>query len=106
MCGLAHCAQSFCFQRAIRFGRWLPRGGGESYKMLGTLRVVIDASYAFALMAFVGIVAGFATAAITSDTHRGLQVAVGMFAATGALLTLRLWRTTRGTELPPAGPAV
>ena len=46
--------------------------------MIGTLRLFIDASYAVALMAFVGIVAGFVTATITGDTQRSLQVAVGM----------------------------
>ena len=63
--------------------------------MIGTLRLVFDASYAIALMAFVGVVAGFGTAALTSDTQRSLHVAIGMFALTGALLTIRLWRATR-----------
>jgi membrane protein implicated in regulation of membrane protease activity len=72
--------------------------------MVGTLRLFIDASYAIALMAFAGIVAGFATATITSDTQRSLQVAIGMFALTGALLTIRLWRLTRRTGLPPIDP--
>jgi disulfide bond formation protein DsbB len=72
--------------------------------MVSTLRLFIDASYAVTLMAFVGIVAGFMTAAITSDTQRSLQVAIGIFAVTGALLTIRLWRTTRGTGSPPVDP--
>jgi disulfide bond formation protein DsbB len=72
--------------------------------MVSTLRLFIDASYAVTLMAFVGIVAGFMTAAITSDTQRSLQVAIGIFALTGALLTIRLWRTTRGTGSPPVDP--
>ena len=63
--------------------------------MVGTLRLFFDASYAIALMAFVGIVSGFATAAMTGDTQRSLQVAIAMFAVTGALLTVRLWRVTR-----------
>jgi hypothetical protein len=74
--------------------------------MIGTLRLFIDASYALTLMAFVGTVAGFMTATITSDTQRSLQVAIGIFALTGALLTIRLWRTTRGTGSPPVGPTV
>ena len=69
--------------------------------MVGTLRVFFDASYAIALMAFVGIVSGFATAALTGDTQRSLQVAVAMFAVTGALLTVRLWRIARETGSPP-----
>jgi membrane protein implicated in regulation of membrane protease activity len=72
--------------------------------MVGTLRLFIDASYAVTLMAFVGIVAGFVTATITSDTQRSLQVAIGMFALTGALLTIRLWRMTRGAGSPPVDP--
>jgi hypothetical protein len=72
--------------------------------MVGTLRLFFDATYAIALMAFVGVVAGFATAAITSDTQRSLHVAIGMFVVTGALLTVRLWRMTRVTGLPPADP--
>jgi len=63
--------------------------------MIGTLRLFIDVSYAVTLMAFLGIAAGFVTATITSDTQRSLQVAIGMFALTGALLTIRLWRATR-----------
>ena len=72
--------------------------------MIGTLRLFIDASYALTLMAFVGIVAGFVTATITTNTQRSLQVAIGIFALTGALLTIRLWRTTRGTGSPPVDP--
>jgi hypothetical protein len=72
--------------------------------MVSTLRLFIDASYALTLMAFVGTVAGFMTAAITSDTQRSLQIAIGIFAVTGALLTIRLWRTTRGTGSPPVDP--
>ena len=72
--------------------------------MVSMLRLFIDASYAVTLMAFVGIVAGFMTATVTSDTHRSLQVAIGMFALTGVLLTIRLWRMTRGSESSPVDP--
>ena len=72
--------------------------------MVGTLRLFIDASYAVSLMTFVGIVAGFVTATITSDTQRCLQVAIGMFALTGALLTIRLWRMMRAVAPPPIDP--
>jgi membrane protein implicated in regulation of membrane protease activity len=72
--------------------------------MIGTLRLFIDVSYAVTLMAFMGIAAGFVTATITSDTQRSLQVAIGIFAFTGALLTIRLWRTTRGTGSPRSIP--
>jgi len=63
--------------------------------MVSTFRLYMDASYALAVMAIVGIVSGFAAAAITGNTERGLHVALAMFAATGALLTVRLWRLTR-----------
>lgn len=63
--------------------------------MVSILRLYMDASYALAVMAFVGIVSGFATAVITGNTERGVQVALAMFAVTGALLTVRLWRLTR-----------
>ena len=54
--------------------------------MVSTVRLYVDASYATAVMAFVGIVAGFATAGITGDTERSLQVALAMFALTGVVL--------------------
>jgi hypothetical protein len=74
--------------------------------MVSTLRLYMDASYALAVMALVGIVSGFATAAITGNTERGVQVALAMFAVTGAVLTVRLWRLTRRggqpvTSTPP-----
>jgi hypothetical protein len=70
--------------------------------MVSTVRLFVDASYAIAIMALVGIVAGSATAGITSDTERSLQVALAMFTLTGAFLTFRLWRITRKAHLRPA----
>jgi hypothetical protein len=72
--------------------------------MLVALRLFIDAAFAVLLMASVGIVAGFATATITGDTQRSLQVAIGMFALTGALLSIHLLRVTRRIASPPADP--
>ena len=69
--------------------------------MASTVRLFVDASYAIAIMALVGIVAGSATAGITSDTERSLQVGLAMFVLTGVLLTFRLWRITRKTDLAP-----
>lgn len=63
--------------------------------MVSTVRLFFDASYAVAIMAVVGIISGFATAAVTSDSQLSLQVALGMFALTGAFLTVRLWRLGR-----------
>lgn len=73
--------------------------------MVSTVRLFVDASYAIAIMALVGIVAGSAIAGITSDTERSLQVALAMFALTGVLLTIRLWWITRKTDLPPVEAA-
>ena len=73
--------------------------------MASTVRLYVDASYAIAIMALVGIVAGSATAGITNNTERSLQVAVIMFVLTGAFLTYRLWRITRRTGQPPVEAA-
>jgi ABC-type Fe3+-siderophore transport system permease subunit len=70
--------------------------------MASTVRLYIDASYAVGLMAFVGIVSGFAAALLTSDTERSLQIALAMFALTGAFLAARLWRMTRKAPRPLA----
>ena len=70
--------------------------------MASTVRLYVDAAYAIAIMALVGIVAGSATAGITSDTERSLQVALAMFVLTGVFLTVRLWRITRKGDLPSA----
>ena len=69
--------------------------------MVSTVRLFFDASYAIAIMTFVGIASGFATAAVTGDTERSLQVALAAFALTGALLTVRLWRVTHRSAAPP-----
>jgi hypothetical protein len=73
--------------------------------MVNTIRLYIDASYAVAVMACVGIVSGFAAAGLTGSTERSLQVALGMFALTGAALTFRLWwimrKTSSSVALPP-----
>jgi len=68
--------------------------------MASTVRLYVDAAYAIAIMALVGIVAGSATAGITSDTERSLQVALAVFVLTGVFLTVRLWRITRKGILP------
>jgi hypothetical protein len=74
--------------------------------MVSTVRLYIDASYAVAWMAFVGIVCGFVFAGFTGDTERSLQVALAMFALTGAVLATRLWRMTRKAKraVEPALP--
>ena len=73
--------------------------------MASTVRLYVDAAYAIAIMALVGIAAGSATAGITSDTERSLQVALAVFVLTGVFLTVRLWRITRKGGLPPVEAA-
>ncbi len=63
--------------------------------MVSTIRLYVDASYAVAIMALVGIISGSLTAATTGNTPLSLLVAVAMFALTGAFLTIRLWWVTR-----------
>ena len=72
--------------------------------MVGTLRLFLDASYAIALMASSASV-WLRNCRDDSDTQRSLQVAIAMFALTGALLTVRLWRIMRAAGLPPVDPA-
>jgi len=73
--------------------------------MASTVRLYVDAAYAIAIMALVGIVAGSVTAGLTSDTERSLQVALAVFVLTGVFLTVRLWRITRKGILPPVEAA-
>jgi hypothetical protein len=56
-------------------------------------------------MAVVGIISGFATAGVTSDSQLSLQVALGMFALAGAVLAVRLWLVGRKmAQLPVDAP--
>jgi len=51
----------------------------------------------------VGIISGFAVSGIIGDTQCDLQMALALFAVTGALLNTRMWRMTRKTERSPVG---
>jgi hypothetical protein len=68
--------------------------------MVSTIRLYVDAAYAVAIMAVVSVLSGALAASITGNTQHSLQVALAMFAVTGALLAVRLWRVTR--ERPTA----
>jgi hypothetical protein len=73
--------------------------------MINTVRLFLEASYAVVVMAVVGIISGFATAGVTSDSQLSLQVALGMFALAGAFLAVRLWRVGRKmAQLPVDAP--
>jgi membrane protein implicated in regulation of membrane protease activity len=73
--------------------------------MVSTVRLYMDATYAIAVMATAGIIAGFATAAISSDTNRSVQVGLAMFAIVGVVLAVRLWRIRRQSGLAPVVPS-
>jgi hypothetical protein len=74
--------------------------------MLSTARLYFDATVALAIMATLGVVAGFVAFAVTSDRTLAMLATAAVFAVTGMLLTIRLWRITRNPTLsPPAEPA-
>ena len=74
--------------------------------MLSTARLYFDATVALAIMATLGVIAGFVTFAVTGDRTLALLATAAVFALTGMLLTIRLWRITRNPTLPvPAEPA-
>lgn len=68
--------------------------------MLDTVRLYMDATLAVAVMALMGIIAGFAAAAITGDRMTVIVTTAVVFALTGAVLVFRLWRNTRKPVLP------
>jgi hypothetical protein len=69
--------------------------------MVDTVRIYVEAGLAVAIMATLGIIAGFVAAAITGD--RGVVIATtsAVFLLAGAVLAVRLWRLTRIPALPP-----
>ena len=71
--------------------------------MLDTVRLYFDATVALAIMATLGVIAGFVAFAVTVDRTLAMLATAAVFAVTGMLLTLRLWRITRSAR--PAGPA-
>ena len=74
--------------------------------MLSTARLYFDATVALAIMATFGVVAGFIAFAATGDRTLAMLATAAVFAVTGMLLTIRLWRLTRNPTLsPPAAPA-
>jgi hypothetical protein len=71
--------------------------------MFDTVRLYFDATVALAIMATLGVIAGFVAFAVTGDRTLAMLATAAVFAVTGMLLTLRLWRITRSAR--PAGPA-
>lgn len=68
--------------------------------MLDTVRLYIDATVAVATMATLGFIAGLVAYGITGDGTLIILAAIAVFALTGAVLMIRLWRTNRKPALP------
>lgn len=68
--------------------------------MLDTVRLYVDAALAIAIMATIGVIAGFAAAAITGDRATVIAATGVAFVLTGAILIFRLWRLTRKPAHP------
>jgi hypothetical protein len=63
--------------------------------MPSTARVYFDATVALAIMAALGVIAGFVAIAATDDRPLALSVTVAVFVFAGVVSTVRLWRSTR-----------
>jgi hypothetical protein len=63
-----------------------------------TVRLFFDAIVAVAFMATFASIAAFAAAAVTSDRTIIVVTAASVFALTGAVLLVRLWRITHGPD--------
>ena len=72
---------------------------------VATIRLYVDAAYAVLVMAVVSAVTGSVAAAFTGNTLRSLQVALAAFAATGMILTVRLWLVMRRRSAAEVVPA-
>ena len=66
-----------------------------------TIRHYLDATLAVAIMAGLGIIAGFAAGAISGDRILVAATTLSVFALTGVVLIVRLWRLTRKPEPDP-----
>lgn len=69
--------------------------------MSGTARLYFDAAVALAIMATLGAISGFVAFAATGERAVALLTTIVVFALTGAVATLRLWRQTRKPALAP-----
>jgi hypothetical protein len=63
--------------------------------MDSTARVYFDATVALAIMATLGIIAGFVAFAATGDRVLALSATFAVFALAGIVAMIRLWRSTR-----------
>ena len=63
--------------------------------MLSTARVYLDATVALAIMATLGVIAGFVAIAATGDRMLAFSATVAVFILAGIVALVRLWRSTR-----------
>jgi Na+/melibiose symporter-like transporter len=63
--------------------------------MHSTARVYFDATVALAIMAALGVIAGFVAIAATGDRLLAFSVTLAVFVLAGIVALIRLWRSTR-----------
>lgn len=68
--------------------------------MLNTVRLLIDATVALAIMATLAAISALAAAAITDDRMLVIMTAGAVFTLAGAVALVRLWRMS---QKPVAG---
>jgi hypothetical protein len=68
--------------------------------MVNSIRLYLDAALGVAIMAALGVIAGFVAAGVTGDRTLALTVAGIVFILTGAVLIVRLWRITHQSPVP------
>ena len=72
--------------------------------MLAIVRLYFDATVAVAIMATLGIIAGFVAAALTDDRGLILATVATVFGSTGAALMVRLWFMAHEPAAPQNPP--
>jgi hypothetical protein len=63
--------------------------------MHSTARIYFDATVALAIMATLGVIAGFIAFAATGDRALALSATLAVGALAGIVAVIRLWRSTR-----------
>ena len=63
--------------------------------MHSTARIYFDATVALAIMATLGVIAGFVAIAATGDRLLAFSATLAVFVLAGVVALVRLWRSTR-----------
>ena len=63
--------------------------------MHSTARIYFDATVALAIMATLGVIAGFVAIAATGDRLLAFSATLAVFVLAGIVAMIRLWRSTR-----------